>query len=323
MRLATHRSFAVLSVTSVALLLAAAVQTPAAQNAKGLNEQEVVQLLEGGVPSARVSSIIDERGIVFRVNSSFEQKVRDAGGGDDVIASLRRASQRYSESEAPRTGGLIIKSTPGETQVYLDDEPKGMTSPEGEIRLPDLKPRTYKLRVSLPGYQSFEKALAVEPGQPQTVYVTLSQRSAGVIPDNPAPSPQTPTPSEEFPVPGVKVSAFQFFEGPHDTAPEQSQRVYRTNFARATTRSIYWELDLGFPAPARKINFQLDAIWYKPDGSELHRQTFAGYVMPTWPSSIHTLGYGWVDAGNWPTGSYRVDVFYKNLHLASKGFTIN
>ena len=51
MRLATHRSFAVLSVTSVALLLAAAVQTPAAQNAKGLNEQEVVQLLEAACPA--------------------------------------------------------------------------------------------------------------------------------------------------------------------------------------------------------------------------------------------------------------------------------
>ena len=151
----------------------------------------------------------------------------------------------------------------------------------------------------------------------------LCHKIGGVIPDNPAPSPQTPTPSEELPVPGVKVSAFQFFEGPHDTAPEQSQRVYRTNFARATTRSIFWELDLGFPAPARKIDFQLDAIWYKPDGSGTSPANLCGVrdANVAQLNSHPRLRMG--RCRNWPTGSYRVDVFYKNLHLASKGFTIN
>ena len=155
-----------------------AVRTPAAQKGKPLNEQEVIELLEGGVPSSRVSEIVDDRGIDFDFTSEIEQKVRDAGGADDVVAALRRASQRHAESEQPRTGGLVIKTTPGETQIYLNDEPKGMTSPEGEIRLPDLKPGTYNLRVSLLGYQSYEKAMTVAAGEEQTVYVTLVQKSS-------------------------------------------------------------------------------------------------------------------------------------------------
>ncbi len=315
-------SFAALNATLLVLMTVAVVRAPAAQNGKTLSQQEVIELLEGGVQSARVASIIDDRGINFRFTDEIEQKVRDAGGSSDVVEALRRASQRREQTERPRTGGLIIKTTPGETEVYLNDEPEGMTSPEGEIRLPNLQPGNYKLRVSLPGYQSYEEPMPVEAGQDQTVYVTLVQKTAAPpIQHNSIPEP--PAPSSGLSIPGIKIAPLMFFEGPHDLTLEKSQRVYLTEFDHTTTRSIFWELDLKFPAPGRRIDFQLDALWYRPDGSELRHQTLSAYVMPTWANSWHALGYGWPDAGHWPPGIYRVEILFKGLRISSGSFQIN
>jgi len=324
MRRATYRSsLVVLNATLLAFWMVTVVRSPAAQNDKSLSEQEVIELLEGSVPSARVSSIVDERGINFNFTPQIEQKVRDAGGGDDVVAALRRASQRHAESERPRTGGLVIKTTPGETQIYLNDVPHGITSPEGEIRLPDLQPGTYNLRVSSLGYQSYEKPMTVLAGEEQTVYVTLLHKSP-TFPanNNPVPAQEPLSPAASISIPGIKIAPVQFFEGPHDLTLQKPQRAYRTQFDRSTARSIYWELDLSFPPPGRRIDFQVDAIWYNPDGSELRRQTLSAYVMPTWRSSWHTLGYGWVDAGHWPLGTYGVELLFKGVRISNGSFQI-
>src|SRR5208283_5201065 len=140
--------------------------------------------------------------------------------------------------------GIVIKSTPGEAEVYLNDEPKGTTSGKGDMRLPNLAPGTYDLRVSLPGYRSFEQNMTVEAGEAQTVYITLVQTSPAVPPKDTPPAPQ-PTqtitnPSRGLPVPGVRISPVLFFEGPRDSAVEKKQRVYRYNFDHTSTRSIYW-----------------------------------------------------------------------------------
>jgi hypothetical protein len=303
------------------------LHTITAQQAKPLSEQDVIELLQGGVPSARVGELVDERGINFDFTAAIEQKVRDAGGADDAVAALRRASRRNAPSEQPRSGGLVIKTTPGETQVYLNDEPKGMTSPEGELRLPDLQPGTYKLRVSMPGYQSYEKPMSVRAGEPQKVYITLVQKSsAAPSEDNRPPAKQAPpgtTPATGLPIPGVKVSPVQFYESPHDAAVEKSQRVYGYSFDRFTTRSIYWELDLAFPPPGQRIDFSVEAFWYKSDGSEMTRQTIAAFVNPDWGTSWHTLGFGFVEPGHWIPGTYRVDLYFQNRRIASGAFQIN
>jgi len=318
--------FAVSIAACLALLILTVAQAPAAQKGKALNEQEILELLEGGVPSSRVSEIVDDRGIDFEFTTPIEHKVRDAGGADDVVAALKRASQRRADSEQPPTGGLVVKSTPGESEIYLNDEPKGMTSPEGEIRLPDLKPGPYNLRVSLPGYQSYEKAMTITAGDEQTVYVTLVQKSAvATTKDSALPTQQsTPaTPASGIPVPGVRTPTVQFYEGPHDLTLDKSQRVYRYSFDRFTTRSVYWELDLNYPPPGRRIDFQVDAFWYKPDGTEMARQSISAYVQAQWGSSWHTLGYGWAEPGHWIPGSYRVDFYFRNLRIASGTFQIN
>ena len=311
----------------LALVGLLAVRSAVGQQSKPLNEKEVIELLEGGVPSGRVTEIVNERGIAFEFTAASEQRIRGAGGADELVAALRRSSRHHTESEQPRNGGLRIQSTPGETQVYLNDEPKGMTSREGEIRLSDLKPGTYNVRVSLLGYQSWENSVTVEAGQVQTLYVTLVQKPRqNPVKENPAPvQPVIPNPSVTagIPVPGINVSALQFFEGPHETTLEKSKRVYRFSFDAPSTRSVYWELDLTYPNPSQQIDFKIDAYWYKGDGSEMAHQILNGYAKPEWKKSWHTLGFGWVDAGRWSPGTYRVDLYCQTTRVASGTFQIN
>ena len=322
MRRATDRSFlVVLNAALVAFWMMAAVCAPAAQNGRALSQREVIELLEGGVQSARVSAIVDDRGITFTLTREIEQNVREAGGGEDVVGSLRRASQRRAETQRPLTGGLIIKTTPGEAQVYLNDEPKGMTSPEGEIRLTEMQPGTYKLRVSLPGYQSYQESMPVNAGEAQTVYVTLLQRvQTPPVVRNPTPIPSQPSPLF---IPGISIEPLQFYEGPHDKTLDKKDRVYSHEFDRSTARSIFWEIDLSYPKPGSRIDFQLDAYWYNPDGSLLRHQVLPAYVEGTWKDSWHTLGYGWVDPGHWTQGTYRVEIQFKGVRIVSGTFQIN
>lgn len=327
MRHATYRTrIAITCAVIPALLMASVARISAAPQSKSLNQQEVIELLEGGVPSSRVTEIVDDRGINFDFTREVEQKVRQAGGADDVVAALRRASDRHAQSERPRTGGLVLKTTPGETQIYLNDELKGMTSPEGEIRITDLQPATYTLRVSLLGYQSYEKPMTVAAGEDQTVYVTLVQKGRATTPqDNPTTPSRTPvtTSPAGIPVLGVSVAGVQFFEGPHDLTLEKSQRVYRYSFDRSTARSIFWELSLRFPTPKSRTNFQVDAVWFRPDGSEMFRQSLNAYVQPPWGSSWHTLGYGWADSGHWQPGVYRVELSCQGSRIGTGTFQVN
>ncbi|MGO8813157.1 MAG: PEGA domain-containing protein [Terriglobia bacterium] len=317
---------AALSIAIFAFSMMMLTTALASPKDKPLNEEEIIELLQAHVASAHATEIVDERGINFNFTAEIEQKVRDAGGGDDVVAALKRASQRYAESQAPRTGELVVKTTPGEAQVYLNDEPKGITSPEGEIRLPDMQPANYNLRVSLLGYQSFERSITIEAGEPQTVYVTLVQKS-DVSPSRPNQNlpqvpPATELPAGGIPIPGVKVTGVRFYEGPFSSSPEKSARVYRDTFFRTLTRTIYWELDLTFPAAEQRIDFKVDAMWYRPDGSKLTQQSISAYVLPTWKGSYHNTGYGWTDTNHWPEGTYRVDLYYQNTQIASGTFQI-
>ena len=51
---------------------------------------------------------------------------------------------------------LKITSQPGSAQVYLDDAPKGTTSPEeGKLVLENLPAGEHKLRLSASGYQDW------------------------------------------------------------------------------------------------------------------------------------------------------------------------
>lgn len=60
-------------------------------NPKGLGKAEILSLLQGEVPSARVAELVKQRGIKFVPTPDDLKQIRDAGGGDDLIDAINQA----------------------------------------------------------------------------------------------------------------------------------------------------------------------------------------------------------------------------------------
>ena len=60
-------------------------------NPKALDKAEIVSLLVGGVPAARVAQIVKDRGIKFVPRADDLNVIRAAGGTDDLIEAIQKA----------------------------------------------------------------------------------------------------------------------------------------------------------------------------------------------------------------------------------------
>ena len=149
----------------------------AAQQEKALTRNDVVSLLEGGVPSSRVAALAEERGISFEVDSAVESELRQAGASNELIAALRAVSRKPAAPNSPAKAALQIETSPGEADIYLNDEPRGTTSPEGRLVLSGLEPGSYHLRASAKGYESWQQSVQLGPGDVWTVKAKLSAKA--------------------------------------------------------------------------------------------------------------------------------------------------
>src|SRR5690242_7749783 len=143
------------NLKSLALLLAlvaATVLVPSFDSAqksrKPLSADEIVNLLTGDVPSSEVGREAQDAGISFQMTPDVVRRIRDAGGTESLISTLRSLAPRESTPvtppprpvtpSAPPT--LVVNSSPGQCQVYVDDSPVGSTSEQGRLRLTHLAP---------------------------------------------------------------------------------------------------------------------------------------------------------------------------------------
>jgi hypothetical protein len=168
-----------LSLCCILLLLAGiAIARPmAAEKGKPLSPKDVTELLNGSVPSSEIARVVAENGISFHMVDELENQFRQAGATDELIDALKKADKPEAPPPAPPTGILKIQSQPGEAQVYVNDEPRGATSPAGELRLPGLAPGAYHVRVTLAGYKTWENTLTVTAGESVTAFVTLEKQN--------------------------------------------------------------------------------------------------------------------------------------------------
>jgi hypothetical protein len=190
-------------IAAVALIPSLATAQKAA---KKLALQDVIDLLTGDVPSDQVAQEAEKAGISFQVTASVAKQIRDAGGTDDLIRVLRTLAPHAPAAPAnpPRTGPatspptLLIESSPGQSQVYVDDEPVGTTSQQGRLKLTQLPPGRHSVRISLSGFQDYEETITLAGGQVTTVAATLQRPEAPQV-VTPQPSPEPPNPEPEAP----------------------------------------------------------------------------------------------------------------------------
>jgi hypothetical protein len=104
-----------------------------------------------------------------------------------------------SYAQHPTKGFLVVHSTPGGAQVYVDDQPMGTTSSEGKLRLP-LKRGPHTVRLTLLGYVDWEGTTTLTAGRSVTVEAALiaAQSIAKNASPLPSPTPET-SPSPQMP----------------------------------------------------------------------------------------------------------------------------
>ena len=153
---------------------------PAQVAKKPLSKDAVIRLLKGDVSSSRVAAITAEQGIDFQMTPETEKELRTAGATEELLAKLREwALQPPALAAEPRggTATLLLGSTPGEAQVYVDDEFVGKTSAEGRLKVSNLAVGEHRVRLSLDGYRDREEKLNLEAGS--TTYRTDLEAKTG------------------------------------------------------------------------------------------------------------------------------------------------
>jgi len=244
------------------LVLAAALALlPAPGNAqrvpKKLTKQDVIDLLTGDVPSDQVAEEARKVGISFQITASVAKDIRDAGGTEDLIRTLRTLAPSAPATptappprSAPATSPpvLLIESTPGQSEIYIDDEPMGTTSPEGRLKLTRLAPGDHLVRISLSGYQDHEETVTLTAGHTATVAATLQRPAAPPLSTppqlpQPEPTPNAPTMAPSPPPTLMPHNGFVFFRVAHDHG--HSGKDYCLGVMSIGNGMIYYKADNG------------------------------------------------------------------------------
>ena len=168
-------------------LLPASLQ--AQKSHKALSKDDVIGLLESGVPPARVGELSRQYGLAFTVTPEVEKELRDAGATDELLDSLRglapknppSATQPATPKSPERSAGppvLLIEATPGGAEVYIDDEPAGKTSASGRLKLAHLSPGEHRVRLSLAGHRDYESSVTLAAGTTTPLAATLEAAGA-------------------------------------------------------------------------------------------------------------------------------------------------
>jgi hypothetical protein len=137
-------------------------------------------------------------GISFQVTASVEKEIRDAGGTDALIRVLQSLEAPPPAPPVTTTHNppaisppvLMIESSPGQSQVYVDDEPVGTTSQQGRLKLSKLAAGEHSVRISLSGYQDHEASVTLKAGEVTTLSAALQQAAPAPV-VSPPPQPKT------------------------------------------------------------------------------------------------------------------------------------
>jgi hypothetical protein len=155
--------------------------SPAQGTNKPLSKNDVMELLEGGVGQSDIADAARSHGLNFEMTAAAEKSLRDAGAEDNLMRTLRQLAPKPQKvtpststtSSSPGPPVLLIEATPGNAQVYIDDEPKATTSAAGRVRFSQLAPGLHVVRLSLAGYRDYEQQVDLTAGQTSTVSATL------------------------------------------------------------------------------------------------------------------------------------------------------
>jgi len=162
---------------------------------KPLSKNRVLEYLKGEVSPARVTELVRQRGVDFKTTPEIENELRSAGATEALLTVLRElAPKRNAPKEEPAPPAVLIQSSPGGAQVFVDDELIARTSAEGRLRVP-VKPGDHRVRLALEGYLDYEQTVSVMAGTAEirtTLTSAASRPGRQSAPTGSAPAPKPP-----------------------------------------------------------------------------------------------------------------------------------
>ncbi len=174
----------------------------AQERQKPLRESEVIELLKNDVPPQRVAAVAQQFGIAFALTPETEAQLRKAGANSALLGTLRKLAQKRAGSPE-----IDVHTTPGHTQVYVDDVFDGVTSEAGRLKVPNLAPGKHRVRLSRQGYADFEKTVELTAGQAAKLDATMTSEKPPAHPASPAASPAAKAPPQRIRVSGAVEAA--------------------------------------------------------------------------------------------------------------------
>jgi formylglycine-generating enzyme required for sulfatase activity len=140
-----------------------------AQTAKELAKEDILKLLSAEVASRRIEALVEERGIAFELTPEVEQELKRAGANADLIEVIR------ANSKPPSPAELVVESSPGGAEVYLDSQSVARTSAGGWGKISPLPPGRHQLRIVAPGFDDFTQTIELKSGETLNVNAVLTK----------------------------------------------------------------------------------------------------------------------------------------------------
>jgi len=177
-----------------------------------------MDLLSNGVALQRVTYLVRERGIDFKLTGRLEQAFLDGGAnqalinamkGEQVSPATGASSRAVDDTQVPQQvsslqpsettlpanaplherksslpsgappTGLQIRSKPGGVTIFVDGELKGQTdADEGGLDVVGLTPGKHRLRATCEGYEDLEGPVQVAMGKLEETPVWLAKAEA-------------------------------------------------------------------------------------------------------------------------------------------------
>ena len=121
----------------------------------------------------------------------------------------------------------------------------------------------------------------------------------------------------------LEFQSVKFFEGGY-TAPQESQRQYKTDFPRSTTRYVYLlVMTKNLLYRNRSHKPLIFGRYYYPDGTLFGEARIDKVeVLADWENADLWTGWGWDEPGKWTLGTYRLEILFGNMKVGEGRFTI-
>ncbi len=147
----------------------------------------------------------------------------------------------------------------------------------------------------------------------------IAQDSFTIYDDLPSTTPPVTSGEKTY----LEFEFVKFFEGPY-VAPPESQREFKTQFPKSTTRYVFFLVGTkNLLYKNRTHKPEVVGRYYNPDGS-LRGETKVNHdIPPDWENADLWGGWGSEKLGNWPVGTYRVEILFGKTKVGEGSFTIN